>query len=221
MAVDIMSNPIDVAQMRRNYSDEGMSRSTLANDPLEQFERWFAQYVELDIFEPNAMIVATASKHAAPSQRTVLMKAYDQDGFVFYTNYGSRKAAQIKENDQVSLIFPWIPLHRQVIVEGTASKVSTAESLKYFLSRPRGSQLGAWASSQSSVITTRGVLESKMQEVKDKFREGDVSLPSFWGGFRVRPRRIEFWQGRSHRLHDRFLYTLNEQDCWDISRLSP
>ena len=207
--------------MRRSYSDEGLSRSSLSEDPLVQFERWFAQYVELDIFEPNAMIVATASRKAAPSQRTVLMKAYDQDGFVFYTNYGSRKARQIEENDQVSLIFPWIPLHRQVIVEGTASKISTAESLKYFLSRPRGSQLGAWASSQSSVITTRGVLESKLQEVKDKFREGEVGLPSFWGGFRVKPRRIEFWQGRSHRLHDRFLYTLDEKDGWDISRLSP
>ena len=181
----------------------------------------FAEYVALDIFEPNAMVVATTSRQAAPSQRTVLMKAYDREGFVFYTNYGSRKAQQIEQNDQVSLIFPWIPLHRQVIVEGIASKVPTAESLKYFISRPRGSQLGAWASSQSSVISARTVLESKLNEIRDKFKDGDVSLPSFWGGYRIRPHRIEFWQGRSHRMHDRFLYTLGENGDWSISRLSP
>lgn len=207
--------------MRQSYADEGLSRDSLPDEPFALFERWFAQYVALDIFEPNAMVVATASKQAAPSQRTVLMKAYDNDGFVFYTNYGSRKSQQIQENDQVSLIFPWIPLHRQVIVEGAASKVSTAESLKYFLSRPRGSQLGAWSSSQSSVISARGVLESKLAEMKNKFKESDVSLPSFWGGYRIKPHRIEFWQGRTHRLHDRFLYTLNDKNDWAISRLSP
>jgi pyridoxamine 5'-phosphate oxidase len=216
-----MSNSIKVSQMRRSYADEGLLRDSLPGEPLALFERWFTQYVALDIFEPNAMVVATASKQAAPSQRTVLMKAYDSDGFVFYTNYGSRKSQQIQENDQVSLIFPWIPLHRQVIVEGTASKVSTAESLKYFMSRPRGSQLGAWSSSQSSVITTRRVLESKLREMKNKFKESDVSLPSFWGGYRIKPHRIEFWQGRSHRLHDRFLYALNDNNDWEIRRLSP
>lgn len=215
-----MSNSIEVSQMRRQYADEGLTRTSLPDDPLEMFERWFAEYVALDIFEPNAMVVATAGADAAPSQRTVLMKAYDHDGFVFYTNYGSRKAQQIAENDQISLIFPWIPLHRQVIVEGHASKVSTAESLRYFLSRPRGSQLGAWASSQSNVIGARTVLESKLNEIKDKFKDGDVSLPTFWGGYRVKPHRIEFWQGRSHRLHDRFLYTRDEGD-WSIDRLSP
>jgi pyridoxamine 5'-phosphate oxidase len=216
-----MSNPIEVSQMRQNYAHQGLSRESLPDEPYSLFQRWFAQYVELDIFEPNAMVVATASKQGAPSQRTVLMKAYDRDGFVFYTNYGSRKAEQIAENDQVSLIFPWIPLHRQVIVEGTARKVSTAESLKYFLSRPRGSQLGAWSSSQSSVISARSVLESKLTEMKNKFAEGDVNLPSFWGGYRIKPHRIEFWQGRTHRLHDRFLYTLDDSGGWDISRLSP
>ena len=215
-----MSNPVEVSQMRQNYADQGLSRASLPDEPFSLFQRWFSQYVELDIFEPNAMVVATASKQGAPSQRTVLMKAYDHDGFVFYTNYGSRKAQQIAENDQVSLIFPWIPLHRQVIVEGSACKVSTAESLKYFLSRPRGSQLGAWSSSQSSVITTRSVLESKLTEMKNKFAQGDVGLPSFWGGYRIKPHRVEFWQGRTHRLHDRFLYTENN-DGWEISRLSP
>ena len=216
-----MSNSIKVSQMRQSYADEGLLRDSLPDEPFALFERWFTQYVALDIFEPNAMVVATASKQAAPSQRTVLMKAYDSGGFVFYTNYGSRKSQQIQENDQVSLIFPWIPLHRQVIVEGMASKVSTAESLKYFLSRPRGSQLGAWSSSQSSVISARSVLESKLAEMKNKFKDSDVSLPSFWGGYRIKPHRIEFWQGRSHRLHDRFLYTLNDNNNWAISRLSP
>ncbi len=207
--------------MRQNYANQGLSRASLPDEPFSLFQRWFTQYVELDIFEPNAMVVATASKQGAPSQRTVLMKAYDHDGFVFYTNYGSRKATQIAENDQVSLIFPWIPLHRQVIVEGTACKVSTSESLKYFLSRPRGSQLGAWSSSQSSVITARSVLESKLTEMKNKFAAGDVSLPSFWGGYRIKPHRVEFWQGRTHRLHDRFLYTLDGDEGWEINRLSP
>ncbi len=216
-----MSASIDVAQMRQNYSDVGLSRADLPATPFPLFEQWLAQYVALDIFEPNAMVVATASKTGAPSQRTVLMKAYDENGFVFYTNYGSRKAHQLEENDQVSLIFPWIPLHRQVIVEGVATKVSTAESLKYFLTRPRGSQMGAWASAQSSVISARSALESKLAEVKEKFKEGDVSLPAFWGGYRIKPHRIEFWQGRTHRLHDRFLYTLNDEQGWDVSRLSP
>jgi pyridoxamine 5'-phosphate oxidase len=216
-----MSNSIEVSQMRRNYADEGLSRDTLPEEPFALFQRWFTQYVDLDIFEPNAMVVATVAKNAVPSQRTVLLKAYDADGFVFYTNYGSRKAQQIEQNDQVSLIFPWIPLHRQVIVEGTASKVSTAESLKYFLTRPRGSQLGAWSSSQSSVISARSALDSKLVEMKNKFKDGDISLPSFWGGYRIKPHRIEFWQGRTHRLHDRFLYTLDDDGGWEINRLSP
>lgn len=216
-----MCPSIDVAQMRQNYSDTGLSRAQMPNTPYPLFEQWLAQYIDLEIFEPNAMIVATASKTGAPSQRTVLMKAYDKKGFVFYTNYSSRKAHQIEENDQVSLIFPWIPLHRQVIVEGTACKVSTAESLKYFLTRPRGSQMGAWASAQSSVISTRSVLESKLSEIKKKFKDGDISLPESWGGYRIQPKRIEFWQGRTHRLHDRFLYTLSADERWSISRLSP
>ena len=215
-----MSPSIDVAQMRQNYADTGLSRSQLPDTPYPLFEQWLAQYVALDIFEPNAMVVATASKAGAPSQRTVLMKAYDEKGFVFYTNYDSRKAHQIEENDQVSLIFPWIPLHRQVIVEGSAVKVSTGESLKYFLTRPRGSQMGAWASAQSSVISTRGALESKLAEIKQKFKDGDVSLPEFWGGYRVIPERIEFWQGKADRLHDRFIYQPTN-NSWDITRLNP
>ena len=216
-----MTTPIDIAQMRQNYADTGLSRTELPKQPYTLFEQWFEQYIALDIFEPNAMILATANQAGAPSQRTVLMKAYDTEGFVFYTNYGSRKAEQIAENDQVSLIFPWIPLHRQVIVEGVASKVSSAESMKYFLSRPRGSQLGAWTSRQSSLISTRSVLESKLLEMKDKFKQGDISLPKFWGGYRVTPRRIEFWQGRPKRLHDRFLYQRSSGDEWEIDRLSP
>ena len=216
-----MNEPINVAQMRQNYADEGLAREGLPDQPIELFEEWFRQYSALEMFEPNAMVLATASKMGAPSQRTVLMKAYNADGFVFYTNYGSRKAEQIGENDQVSLIFPWIPLHRQVIVEGTTKKVSAAESLKYFLSRPRGSQLGAWASVQSNVLQARGALEAKYAEVKNQFKEGEISLPSFCGGYRVKPHRVEFWQGRSNRLHDRFLYKRLEQGGWEINRLSP
>ena len=219
--IAIMNENFDVAQMRQNYADEGLSRASLPDEPIMLFEQWFRQYTALDLFEPNAMIIATADASGAPSQRTVLMKGYDQDGFVFYTNYGSRKAEQISENDQVSLIFPWIPLHRQVIVEGTIAKVSSAESLKYFISRPRGSQLGAWASAQSNILQARGALEAKFKEIKDQFKQGDISLPSFWGGYRIKPHRVEFWQGRTHRLHDRFLYTLSERGGWAIDRLSP
>ena len=167
------------------------------------------------------MCLATATTSAAPSLRTVLMKSYDQNGFIFYTNFGSRKAKQLAENKQVSLIFPWISLHRQVIIEGSAEKISTAESMKYFATRPRGSKLGAWSSHQSEVLSTRSMLEAKMDEIKTKFAKGDIPLPSFWGGYRVKPTRIEFWQGRPHRLHDRFLFTLTEEKSWRVERLAP
>lgn len=211
----------DIQKLRESYANTGIDRSSINSDPYKQFELWFQQAIEAGFSEPNAMSLATANKAAAPSQRTVLLKSYDAKGFVFYTNYGSRKAEQLAENDQVSLLFPWIPLHRQVIVEGRATRVSAAESLRYFATRPRGSQLGAWASSQSEIISTRSILQSKLQEITEKFKQGDVSLPKFWGGYRIKPHRIEFWQGRNHRLHDRFLYQLDENDSWQIDRLSP
>ena len=189
-------------------------------NPFAQFEKWFSESMAAKVNEPNAMVLGTADLKANISQRTVLLKAFDQKGFVFYTNYGSRKAQQLDENPKASLLFPWYDLERQVAVIGTVEKVSKAQSAKYFHSRPRGSQLGAWISNQSKVITSRSILEAKLEEVKDKFENGDVSLPDFWGGFRVIPTSIEFWQGRSSRLHDRILYEKKE-DQWTISRLSP
>jgi pyridoxamine 5'-phosphate oxidase len=166
------------------------------------------------------MTLATVDERGQPFQRTVLLKSFDHEGFIFFTNYGSRKAAQIAANPQVCLLFPWLILERQVIIQGRAEKISTAESLKYFLSRPRESQIGAWVSNQSEVISSRKLLLQKLTEIRDKFAQGEVPLPSFWGGYRVIPETIEFWQGGSARLHDRFLYTRSGRD-WKIDRLSP
>lgn len=210
-----------IKALRQKYSEEGLDHNNLHTDPLLQFQSWYQQAVDSGIPEPNAMCMATATVSAAPSQRTVLMKSYDEDGFIFYTNFGSRKSKQMADNNQVSLIFPWISLHRQVIIEGRAEKISTAESIKYFTTRPRGSKLGAWSSHQSEVLTTRSLLEAKLEQMKNKFATGDIPLPSFWGGYRVIPVRIEFWQGRQHRLHDRFLFTLTKDRVWKVERLAP
>jgi len=216
-----MNGNLSLEALRLKYGEEGLDHNRLHADPLRQFETWFQQAVDSGMSEPNGMCLATATTSAAPSLRTVLMKSYDQNGFIFYTNFGSRKAKQLAENKQVSLIFPWISLHRQVIIEGSAEKISTAESMKYFATRPRGSKLGAWSSHQSEVLSTRSMLEAKMDEIKTKFAKGDIPLPSFWGGYRVKPTRIEFWQGRPHRLHDRFLFTLTEEKSWRVERLAP
>jgi len=211
---------MDLSDFRKEYSAKGLHRKDLAAHPLDQFEQWFAQAVELQVHEPNAMSLATVDATGRPLLRTLLLKYFDRDGFVFFTNYESRKAAQIAENPQVSLLFPWITLERQVIVQGRAEKISTADSLRYFASRPRESQLGAWVSSQSSVISSRKLLMQKLSELKEKFSHGEIPLPSFWGGYRVVPATIEFWQGGPARIHDRFLYTKAGQD-WSIDRLSP
>jgi pyridoxamine 5'-phosphate oxidase len=171
--------------------------------------------------EPNAMSLATVSADGQPTQRTVLLKSFDERGFVFYTNLESRKARQISENANVSLLFPWLALQRQVSINGVAKRVATSEALAYFVTRPLGSQIGAWASPQSQVVTTRALLEEKWEEAKRKFRQGHVPMPSFWGGFRIVPRAIEFWQGRGHRLHDRFLYRRLEDGRWNVERLAP
>ena len=209
----------DVAELRRNYTRDGLSRVDLDPDPVAQFRRWFTQAVEAQIVEPNAMVLGTTDGKR-PSARSVLLKAYDERGFVFFTNYESRKAKEIAANAHVSLLFPWYPLERQVSILGRAERISTAESLAYFVSRPHGSRLGAWVSQQSSVINSRQLLEMKLEEIKQKFADGEVPLPSFWGGFRVVPSEIEFWQGRENRLHDRFRYALSGSD-WAIERLSP
>jgi pyridoxamine 5'-phosphate oxidase len=207
-------------ELRSEYTQGALEREHLKPSPFEQFAVWFEQAIAAKLVEPNAMSVATTGADQRPLVRTVLLKSYDARGFVFFTNLESRKARQIAENANVSLLFPWLGLERQVIVSGAAEKVTTAETLAYFVTRPRGSQLGAWVSAQSSVITTRSLLEQKWEEMKRKFGEGQVPLPSFWGGFRVVPREVEFWQGRPSRLHDRFLYT-RQGEGWKIDRLAP
>lgn len=211
---------MNLADFRKEYSARGLKREQLEVDPVAQFSAWFDQATELAVPEPNAMTLATVDESGMPWQRTVLLKYYDQDGFVFFTNYASRKAQQIANNPKVSLLFPWITLERQVIIQGRAEKISTAESLKYFTSRPRESQIGAWVSNQSEVITSRKFLLQKLAEIREKFQQGEIPLPSFWGGYRVVPEAFEFWQGGPARLHDRFLYQRTE-DAWPIKRLSP
>lgn len=207
--------------MRREYLHGGLTRDNLKDDPIDQFQHWLQQAVDGQVLDPTAMSIATVSADGQPSQRIVLLKNCDERGFVFYTNHGSRKAQEIAGNNKVSLHFAWLELDRQVKICGTAEKVSSAESLKYFLSRPKESQLAAWASEQSHPISSRGLLEQQFARMKEKFHKGDIPLPSFWGGYRVKPHRIEFWQGGAMRLHDRFLFTLQPDGGWEIERLAP
>jgi pyridoxamine 5'-phosphate oxidase len=218
--IGIIDNAMKI-ETRSEYTRGALDLDCLKASPFDQFALWFQEAVEAKVVEPNAMSLATTGGDQRPLVRTVLLKSYDLRGFVFFTNFESRKARQMGENPNVSLLFPWLALERQVIICGGAEKVSTAETLAYFITRPRGSQLGAWVSTQSSVITTRSLLEQKWEEMKRKFGEGQVPLPSFWGGYRVIPREIEFWQGRPSRLHDRFLYTRQTDGSWNIDRLAP
>ena len=202
------------------WMSQGLTRDTLNPDPIRQFENWYTQAIDSGIAEPNAMSLATTDADCQPWIRTVLLKFYDASGFVFYTNYESAKAHQLAANNKVGLLFPWVALGRQVKITGIAEKVPTAESMKYFASRPRGSQIGAWASTQSQVISSRSLLDAKVDEIKRKFTRGEIPLPSFWGGYRVTPFEIEFWQARESRLHDRFVYMKNETG-WEIERRAP
>lgn len=211
---------MDLSDFRKEYSAKGLHRADLDANPIVQFTTWFQQAMDCQVHEPNAMTLATVNDRGIPLQRTVLLKYFDHQGFVFFTNYESRKAQQMAQNPHVCLLFPWITMERQVIIQGRAEKISTAESLRYFTSRPRESQLGAWVSQQSSVISSRQLLMQKLREIGEKFQHGEIPLPSFWGGFRVVPETIEFWQGGPARIHDRFLYTRAEED-WQIDRLSP
>lgn len=212
---------MDLEDIRREYLQGGLHREDLADDPIVQFERWLKQTMDAGIQDPTAMTLATVDPFGQPTQRIVLLKHLDARGFVFFTNYESRKAGDIHHNPQVSLHFPWHWLERQVKIVGRAEKVPTTESLKYFLSRPRESQLAAWASAQSKPITSRQLLLQQFQAMKHKFSDGDIPLPDFWGGYRVVPRVIEFWQGGTSRLHDRFEYRRRDSGTWEIERLSP
>ncbi len=212
---------MDLSDFREEYLKNTLHRKDMASTPQEQFDIWFKQALESGIAEPNAMSVATATAAGRPSLRTVLLKYYDARGYVFFTNYTSRKAQEIEQNPQVTLMLPWVQLERQVIVYGRAEKISRAETLKYFLTRPRDSQLGAWVSHQSQAISTRKLLLTKLAEMKNKFAKGEVALPDFWGGYRIIPQEVEFWQGGAGRVHDRILYSLHADGSWELSRLQP
>ncbi|MEM8613420.1 MAG: pyridoxamine 5'-phosphate oxidase [Cyanobacteria bacterium P01_H01_bin.105] len=215
-----------IEQLRQEYGQWELHREQLPDDPMTLFEQWFQDACnQADLPEPNAMVLGSVSPDGRPTQRTVLLKYFDQNGFVFFTNYSSRKAKHIKQNPVASLLFLWLPLEHQVEIQGRVVQVSTAESLAYFSLRPRGAQLGAWCSQQSQVITSRKLLELKFDEIRRKFANHEIPLPSSWGGYRVIPNRIEFWQGRPNRLHDRFLYNRKsydfQTDNWQIQRLAP
>jgi pyridoxamine 5'-phosphate oxidase len=205
--------------MRQEYLRAGLEEKDLHGDPFEQFGRWFGEALAADLHEPNAMTLATASPDGSPSARIVLLKGFDERGFVFYTNYGGRKAAELEANPRCALLFYWGELQRQVRVEGSAVRVSESESDAYFASRPLGSRLGAWASEQSREVEGRGILEERLRELKERYGE-DVPRPPFWGGYRVEPDSLEFWQGRENRLHDRLVYA-REGRRWKILRLQP
>jgi pyridoxamine 5'-phosphate oxidase len=212
---------MDIHALRKDYKQSELRRKDLQDDPFKQFEIWFQQACDAELLEPNAMTLATVATTGQPFMRTVLLKYFDNRGFVFFTNYESRKAQQIGNNSQVSILFTWLPLQRQVHITGNAEKVTTAESWQYFTSRPRGSQLGAWTSQQSSIISSRQLLLMQFEQIKNKFLDGEIPLPDFWGGYRIVPDSFEFWQGCSNRLHDRFLYTTQDDQLWQIQRLAP
>ncbi|WP_371793571.1 pyridoxamine 5'-phosphate oxidase [Streptomyces sp. NBC_01471] len=213
--------------MREQYRSSVLADADLAAAPMDQFARWFAEAVAGGLHEPNAMVVSTATPQGSPSVRTVLLKHFDADGFVFFTNHGSRKGREMAANPQVSLLFPWHRISRQIIVTGTAARVAREETVAYFRTRPHGSQLGAWASAQSSVIASREELTSHYEEVAARYPEGtEVPVPEDWGGFRVTPGTVEFWQGHANRLHDRLRYVRAETDAetdsgWRVERLCP
>ncbi len=210
---------VDLTKLRIELRKRGLSRSNLDDDPVKQFSLWFTEAIDSGIVEPSAMSLATRDESEI-GIRTVLLKYFDDKGFVFYTNYESKKSRQIKTRPEAALLFSWLTLERQIKIVGSVERVSSLESIKYFASRPKDSQIGAWASKQSTTISSRDILQNQFESMKQKFSSGEVPLPDFWGGYRVIPRTIEFWQGRESRLHDRFIYQRSE-DGWTISRLSP
>jgi len=212
---------MSLADLRKDYTLAGLAEKDLARDPFRQFEKWFQEAEAAKLAEPNAMTLATASPDGRPSARTVLLKGLDGRGFVFYSNYESRKGRELALNARVALVFPWIALERQVLIEGTVTTVAREESAAYFHSRPRSSQLGAWVAQQSSVIPGRATLEEAMKALEKKHAGAEIPLPPNWGGYRVAPETIEFWQGRRSRLHDRLRYRRDKEGGWLVERLSP
>jgi len=216
-----LTQSLDIASLRRNYALQSLSESDVLHEPIAQFALWFEEALSSQLPEPNAMTLATADLSGRPSARTVLLKGFDKQGFVFYTNYESRKGKELTENPQAALLFTWLELERQIRIEGKVEKVTRDESLAYFQSRPKGSQIGAWASPQSRVIEGRLVLEKQVASLQTQYAQDDkLPLPPFWGGYRLRPDCIEFWQGRESRLHDRICYKRSDNG-WKIERLAP
>lgn len=212
---------MDLTTIRGKYTTKNFDIKDLNKNPFKQFEVWFNDALNENLLEPNAFSLATVGFDMMPSIRTVLLKYFDNEGFVFFTNYESKKAKQIEQNPKAAALFTWLALERQIKIEANIEKISKADSLKYFLSRPKGSQLGAWVSRQSETISSRALLEQKFDEMKRRFLNKEIPIPSFWGGYILKPIRIEFWQGGEDRLHDRFLYELKENSEWTISRLAP
>ena len=212
---------MDLKKFRQEYSQQSLSEESVDPNPFIQFTQWFEEAQNNMILEPNAMSLCTVNAEGQPSVRTVLLKYFDESGFVFFTNHGSRKAYDIKDNPRVALLFLWLDLQRQIRIEGTATKISTLEAAKYFASRPRGSQLGAWVSDQSQVVNNRQLLMDKFKQLKDKFAGKDVPMPKMWGGYRISPNIFEFWQGGENRIHDRIQYSQKTGDSWVIERLMP
>ena len=211
---------MDLTFIRQGYEDKGLDKEDLNANPIIQFESWFEEAKKSEPI-PTAMSLSTVNNNGEPTLRTVLLKLFDKKGFVFFTNYKSRKADHITDNPNVAVLFNWISLERQVSINGVAEKIKTRESITYFMSRPRGSQLGAWVSDQSSVLSSRKILELKLEEIKRKFSDGEIPLPDFWGGYRIIPKTFEFWQGRPDRLHDRFIYLKLSNKMWKIDRIAP
>lgn len=211
---------LNLQDMRREYKQSELDESSVDESPFVEFEKWFKEAQNAQILEPNTMLLATSNVQNIPNIRAVLLKIFDEKGFVFFTNYNSDKAKEIEQNPNVALEFLWLDLERQVRIIGTCEKISHTESLSYFMKRSRGSQIGAWVSEQSTIISSRKLLSMALEKMKEKFENGKVPLPDFWGGYRVKPSKMEFWQGRESRLHDRILYT-KDGNRWKISRLAP
>ena len=211
-----------IASLRKDYKLQPLNIEDVSASPITQFAKWFEEALKADINEPNAMTVATASKNGIPSARILLLKGFDKKGFVFYTNYNGKKGKELMEHPNAAIVFCWLPLERQIRIEGSVEQVSAKMSTQYFQSRPKGSQIGAWASPQSTIIDERRILEENVKDLQVKYKNKEVlPRPKHWGGYRVKPHLIEFWQGRSSRLHDRIQYQKQKNGKWTIDRLAP